>query len=49
LPGAGLAHLPIYGLEDLGFVPRQGRRLYRRAQYRPGGGLPLSTNGRRLV
>src|SRR5204862_6859758 len=22
LPGAGFAHLPIYGLEDLGFVPR---------------------------
>src|SRR5262249_9789216 len=22
LPGASLAHLPIYGLEDLGFVPR---------------------------
>jgi hypothetical protein len=22
LPGASFAHLPIYGLEDLGFVPR---------------------------
>jgi len=22
LAGAGFAHLPIYGLEDLGFVPR---------------------------
>jgi hypothetical protein len=22
LPGAGFAHLPIYGLEDLGFVPK---------------------------
>jgi hypothetical protein len=31
LPGASFAHLPIYGLEDLGFVPRRGRRLHRRA------------------
>jgi acetyl-CoA acetyltransferase len=22
LPGSGFSHLPIYGLEDLGFVPR---------------------------
>jgi hypothetical protein len=35
-PGAGFAHLPIYGLEDLGFVPRgRGRRLHRRPQHRP--------------
>jgi hypothetical protein len=25
LPGASFAHLPIYGLEDLGFVPRAER------------------------
>ncbi len=30
------AHLPIYGLEDLGFVPRgEGGAVHRRAQYRP--------------
>jgi len=27
LPGASFAHLPIYGLDDLGFVPRAGRSL----------------------
>ncbi|MGB9649021.1 MAG: hypothetical protein WCB44_28495 [Stellaceae bacterium] len=32
LPGASFAHLPIYGLEDLGFVPRgEGRPFHRRA------------------
>jgi hypothetical protein len=33
LPGASFAHLPIYGLEDLGFAvcaARRGRSLHRR-------------------
>jgi len=30
LPGASFAHIPIYGLEYLGFVPaRRSRRLHR--------------------
>ena len=40
------AHLPIYGLEDLGFVPRgeAGRFIWDR-NTAPGGVLPLNTNG----
>ena len=40
------AHLPLYGLEDLGFVPRgeAGRFIAERATA-PGGKLPLNTNG----
>jgi acetyl-CoA acetyltransferase len=40
------AHLPIYGLEDLGFVPRgeAGRFIWDR-NTAPGGALPLNTNG----
>ena len=40
------AHLPIYGLEDLGFVPRgeAGRFIWDR-NTAPGGSLPLNTNG----
>jgi len=35
-PGASFAHLPIYGPEDLGFVPRgEADRFHRRAQHRP--------------
>ncbi len=40
------AHLPLYGLEDLGFCkPRRGCRLHLRGQHPPGGKLPLNTNG----
>jgi hypothetical protein len=40
------AHLPIYGLEDLGFVPRgeAGRFIVER-NTAPGAKLPLNTNG----
>jgi len=40
------AHLPIYGLEDLGFVKRgeAGRFIWER-NTAPGGTLPLNTNG----
>ena len=40
------AHLPIYGLEDLGFVPRgEAGRFIWDGNTRPGGNLPLNTNG----
>ena len=40
------AHLPIYGLEDLGFVPRgEAGRFIADGNTRPGGALPLNTNG----
>ena len=41
------AHLPIYGLEDLGFCKRGrgGGASSRSATPRPGGKLPLNTNG----
>jgi acetyl-CoA acetyltransferase len=40
------AHLPIYGLEDLGFVPRgEAGRFISDGHTRPGGALPLNTNG----
>jgi hypothetical protein len=40
------AHLPIYGLEDLGFVPRgEAGRFIAERNTAPGGKLPLTTNG----
>ena len=40
------AHLPIYGLEDLGFVkPGEGGAFIAEGHTRPGGSLPLNTNG----
>ena len=40
------AHLPIYGLEDLGFVkPGEAGAFIADGNTRPGGQLPLNTNG----
>jgi acetyl-CoA acetyltransferase len=40
------AHLPLYGLEDLGFVPRgEAARFVWDRNTAPGGKLPLNTNG----
>ncbi|HEX3398705.1 MAG TPA: thiolase [Acetobacteraceae bacterium] len=40
------AHLPLYGLEDLGFVPRgEAARFISERNTAPGGKLPLNTNG----
>jgi acetyl-CoA acetyltransferase len=40
------AHLPIYGLEDLGFVGRgEAGAFISEGNTRPGGKLPLNTNG----
>jgi acetyl-CoA acetyltransferase len=40
------AHLPLYGLEDLGFVPRgEAARFIGEGNTAPGGKLPLNTNG----
>ncbi|MFO7856302.1 MAG: thiolase [Paracoccaceae bacterium] len=40
------AHLPIYGLEDLGFVKSgEGAAFIAEGNTRPGGRLPLNTNG----
>ena len=40
------AHLPIYGLEDLGFVGRgEAAQFIWEGNTRPGGKLPLNTNG----
>lgn len=40
------AHLPIYGLEDLGFVGRgEAGAFIAEGNTRPGGTLPLNTNG----
>ncbi|HET6239342.1 MAG TPA: thiolase [Acetobacteraceae bacterium] len=40
------AHLPLYGLEDLGFVPRgEAARYIAERNTAPGGKLPLNTNG----
>jgi len=40
------AHLPIYGLEDLGFVPRgEAGRFIAERNTAPGGKLPLNTDG----
>jgi acetyl-CoA acetyltransferase len=47
LPGASFAHLPIYGLEDLGFVPRgEADAFIAGHNTAPGGKLPFNTNGR---
>ncbi len=40
------AHLPLYGLEDLGFVGRgEAGRFIAERNTAPGGKLPLNTNG----
>ncbi|MCH2336301.1 MAG: thiolase [Pseudomonadales bacterium] len=40
------AHLPVYGLEDLGFVERgEAGAFIEEGHTRPGGTLPLNTNG----
>ena len=40
------AHLPIYGLEDLGFVGRgEGGAFIEEGNTSPGGKLPMNTNG----
>ena len=40
------AHLPIYGLEDLGFVPRgEAGAFIAGHNTAPGGRLPLNTTG----
>ena len=40
------AHLPLYGLEDLGFVGRgESAAFIREGHTRPGGKLPMNTNG----
>lgn len=40
------AHLPLYGLEDLGFVGRgEAAAFIKAGNTRPGGKLPLNTNG----
>jgi acetyl-CoA acetyltransferase len=40
------AHLPLYGLEDLGFLPRgEAGRFIADRNTAPGGRLPLNTNG----
>jgi acetyl-CoA acetyltransferase len=40
------AHLPIYGLEDLGFLPRgEAAAFIAERNTAPGGKLPLNTNG----
>lgn len=40
------AHLPFYGLEDLGFCkPGEGKDFIRDGHTAPGGKLPLNTNG----
>jgi len=40
------AHLPVYGLEDLGFCDKgEGAAFIREGNTRPGGKLPLNTNG----
>ena len=39
-------HLPIYGLEDLGFMPHGGPAVFiAERNTGPGGKLPLNTNG----
>jgi acetyl-CoA acetyltransferase len=46
VPGAGFAHPPIYGLKDLGFVPRgEAGAFIAGRNTAPGGKLPLNTNG----
>lgn len=44
------AHLPLYGLEDMGFVGRgEAPDFIRSGATRPGGDLPLNTNGGGLL
>jgi acetyl-CoA acetyltransferase len=46
LPRASFAHLPVYRLEDLGFVPRgEAGRFFAERNTAPGNKLPLNTNG----
>jgi acetyl-CoA acetyltransferase len=46
LPGASFAHLPIYGPEDLGFLPRgEAGAFIAERNTAPGRKLPLNTNG----
>jgi acetyl-CoA acetyltransferase len=46
LPGASFAHMPIYGLEDLGFVGRgEAGAFIAERNTAPRGKLPLNTNG----
>jgi acetyl-CoA acetyltransferase len=45
-PGASFAHLPIYGLQDLDFVPRgEAGAFIAERDTAPGGKLPFNTNG----
>lgn len=40
------AHLPVMGLEDLGFCkPGEGKDYFRERRTAPGGSLPMNTNG----
>ncbi len=40
------AHLPLYGLEDLGFCkPGEAKDFFRERRTAPGGQLPMNTNG----
>ena len=40
------AHLPLYGLEDLGFCAKgEAKDWFRERRTAPGGGLPMNTNG----
>lgn len=44
------AHVPLYGLEDIGFVGRgEAADFIRSGATRPGGSLPLNTNGGGLL
>ncbi|MFC3172849.1 thiolase [Novosphingobium bradum] len=44
------AHVPLYGLEDMGFVERGGAAEFiRGGATRPGGALPMNTNGGGLL
>lgn len=44
------AHVPLYGLEDMGFAERGGAADFiRSGATRPGGALPLNTNGGGLL
>jgi acetyl-CoA acetyltransferase len=44
------AHLPLYGLEDIGFVGRgEAAEFIRSGATRPGGSLPMNTNGGGLL
>ena len=44
------AHLPLYGLEDIGFVGRgEAVDFIRSGATRPGGSLPMNTNGGGLL